>query len=345
MNVTSIVLAGGKSTRLGRNKALDTINGKSLIESIIQRLRPLTRQLLVVTSRERSNLLAIGKADILVDLYPDKGPLGGIYTGLLASRSPRSVVVACDMPFLNQTLLRYMIQISASFDLVIPRLNNIVEPLHAVYSRDCLDHIEHLLKLDRLSVLELLTLINVKYVEAEAINRFDPKHLSFFNINTEDDLEKARKLVNEGDSHDKYSCGSEALPIRHAVTIFLESENEILILLRSEYVSTNKRRWAGISGLVDVGRTADEQALVEIEEETNIPKEQVELIKKGKPILVTHEDIGFHTWVHPYLFQVKDRDRISLNWEHEETRWIKPGDMDNYETAPKLEEMLITVLS
>ncbi len=194
MNVTSIVLAGGKNTRLGRNKALETIDGKSLIENVVERLKPLTRQLLIVTSRERSNFLAIGNADILVDLYPDKGPLGGLYTGLLASRSPRSVVVACDMPFLNQALLSYMIQISASFDLVVPRLNNMVEPLHAVYSKDCLAPMERLLKMSRLSLLQLLNLVRVRYVDTKEINRFDPKHLSFFNVNTEYDLEKARKL-------------------------------------------------------------------------------------------------------------------------------------------------------
>ena len=195
MKVTSAVLAGGKNRRMGRNKALETIGGKTLIEYVIKRLRPLTSQLLVVTSRERPNLLAAGKVEILVDLYSDKGPLGGLYTGLLASRSPRSIVVACDMPFLNRALLSYMMQISAGFDIVVPRLYNMVEPLHAVYSKECLAPIEHLLKMGRLSVLELLTLVNVRYVEAEEINRFDPEHLSFFNINTEDNLEKARKLM------------------------------------------------------------------------------------------------------------------------------------------------------
>lgn len=345
MKVTSIIVAGGKSTRLGRTKALEIIDGKSLIKRIVERLKPLTSQILIVTSPEQSGLSIVGKPEILVDLFPGKGPLGGLYTGLLASRSPRSVVVACDMPFLNQDLLSYMVQISASFDLVLPRLNNMVEPLHAVYSKDCLGPLEHLLKLGSLSLLELLTLINVRYVEAEEINRFDPEHLSFFNVNTEDDLDNARKLAKEGDSHDKYSRGSEVLRKRQAITVFLESKNEIPLLLRSDYVGTNKRRWAGISGSVDDGRTADEQALVEIEEETSVPREQVALIRKGKPILITHEDIGLQTLVHPYLFRVKDRDMIRINWEHEETRWIKPGDMDNYETVPKLKETLAEVLS
>jgi len=343
MKVTAIVLAGGKNTRLGRSKALETIDGKTLIEYVVKRLKPLTSQLLIVTSREQSNLLAVGKAEILVDLYPDKGPLGGLYTGLLASRSPRSVVVACDMPFLNRALLSYMTQISASFDLVIPRLNNMVEPLHAVYSKDCLAPIEHLLKLGRLSVLELLTLVNVRYVEAEEINRFDPEHLSFFNVNIEDDLEKARKLVRE--IAIKYSCGSEVLRERHAVTIFLESENEILILLRSEYVSTYKGRWAGISGSIDDGRTADEQALVEIEEETSVSRGQVKLIRKGKPLLIADEALHLTKVVHPYLFHINDRSQIKTDWEHKKIRWIKPRDIDNYETMPKLKETLAKVLS
>ncbi len=345
MKVTSIVLAGGKNRRIGRNKALETIGGKTLIEYVVKRLRPLTSQILIVTSREQSNLLAVGKAEILVDLHPDKGPLGGLYTGLLASQSPHSLAVACDMPFLNRALLSYMMQISASFDLVVPRLNNMVEPLHAVYSKNCLAPIEHLLKLGRLSVLELLTLVNVRCVEAEEINRFDPEHLSFFNVNTEDDLEKARKLVQKGDSHDKYSCGSEALRERHAVTIFLESENEILILLRSEYVGTYKGRWAGISGSIDDGRTADEQALVEIEEETSVSRGQVELIKKGNPILIADKALSLTKVVHPYLFHINDRSPIKTNWEHKEIRWIKPGDIDSYETMPKLKETLAKVLS
>ncbi len=194
MKVTSIILAGGKNRRMGRNKALETIGGKTLIEYVIKGLRPLTSQLVIVTSREQSNLLAVRKAEILVDLCPNKGPLGGLYTGLLASRSPCSVVVACDMPFLNQALLSYMIRISPSFDLVVPRLNNMVEPLHAVYSKDCLVPIERLLKMGKLSLLQLLNLVKVRYVDSEEINRFDPEHLSFFNVNTEYDLEKARKL-------------------------------------------------------------------------------------------------------------------------------------------------------
>jgi len=123
--------------------------------------------------------------------------LVGIYTGLTASDSFYNLVVACDMPFLNRGLLQYMIQIADSFDVVVPRLGNMVEPLHAVYSKNCLAPAESLLKQGNLSVYQLFPLVKVRYVEAEEIDRFDPQHLSFFNINTEADLETARKLAGE----------------------------------------------------------------------------------------------------------------------------------------------------
>ncbi len=195
--MTSIVLAGGKNRRLARNKAQEIIDGKSLIEHVTERLKPLTSHILIVTSKEQPGLLVACKAEILVDLYPNKGPLGGIYTGLLAARSSHSLVVACDMPFLNTELLRYMVEFSANFDLVIPRVGNFVEPLHAVYTKSCLAPIEYMIKQGKLSILDLLSLVQARFLEAKEIDSFDPKHLSFFNINAEADLEMARQLAEE----------------------------------------------------------------------------------------------------------------------------------------------------
>jgi len=131
----------------------------------------------------------------MTDSYPGKGPLGGIYTGLAASTSFYNLVVASDMPFLNQALLRYMIQLSANFDLVVPRLGNLAEPLHAVYAKSCLAPIEQMIKQDKLRVNQLFRLVKTRYVETEEIERFDPEHLSFFNVNTKADLAMARKLA------------------------------------------------------------------------------------------------------------------------------------------------------
>ena len=87
--------------------------------------------------------------------------------------------------------------------MVIPRLGNMVEPLHAVYSKGCLAPIECLLKQGNLSIRELFTLVKVRYVGAAEIDRFDPKHLSFFNVNTEADLETAREIARGDMSNDK----------------------------------------------------------------------------------------------------------------------------------------------
>jgi len=198
MEATSIVLAGGKNLRLGRYKALETVCGKTLIERVVERLRLLTDRILIVTSQEQPPLTVTG-VEVLIDIYPGKGPLGGIYTGLLASRSLYSVVAACDMPFLNTELLRYMIELSPDFDIVIPRLGEeMVEPLHAIYSRSCLDNIKTQLERNQLRINSLLNAVRVRYVERAECQRFDPQLLSFFNINCQSDLDRANMLATEG---------------------------------------------------------------------------------------------------------------------------------------------------
>jgi 8-oxo-dGTP diphosphatase len=129
---------------------------------------------------------------------------------------------------------------------------------------------------------------------------------------------------------------------KKVVTCFLESEGEILILRRSGEVGSYRGSWAGVSGYIE--STADEQALTEIEEETNLKRDEVELIKKGEPLAVEDEGLGIRWLVHPYLFRIKDRDKIRIDWEHKEAKWIKPGDIERYQTVPKLKEALSRVL-
>jgi molybdopterin-guanine dinucleotide biosynthesis protein A len=197
LDISCIVLAGGKGLRLGRDKALEIVGDKSLLQRVVSNLSLFNRDIIIVTAvgQSLSQLVNYSKSRIVPDAYPGKGALGGICTGLTASDSFYNLVVACDMPFLNHDLLRYMIQLSPSFDVVVPRLGDMVEPLHAVYSKNCLASAESLLKQGNLSITKLFTLVRVRYVGAEEIDRFDPKHLSFFNINTEADLNRARELV------------------------------------------------------------------------------------------------------------------------------------------------------
>ena len=198
MKVTSIVLAGGKNLRLGRSKALETIDGTSLIERVVERLRPLTKQMLIIASGEQSDLPAMSQVEILTDIYPNKGPLGGIYTGLMASQSSHSIAVACDMPFLNIELLRYMIKLSSDFDAVVPRLGErMLESLHAIYSKSCLNSMKTRLEHDQLGVYSFLKTVRVRYIERAECQRLDPQLLSFFNINYQSDLDRAIMLARK----------------------------------------------------------------------------------------------------------------------------------------------------
>jgi len=125
------------------------------------------------------------------------------------------------------------------------------------------------------------------------------------------------------------------------VTCFLESNGEILLLRRSERVGSYQGRWAGVSGYIET--TPDEQALVEIEEETSLSGEDLHLVRKGEPLPVEDTQFGVRWLVHPYLFHIKDRNKIQIDWEHKEVRWIAPGDIDNYQTVPMLGETLARV--
>lgn len=205
MAISGIVLAGGKGLRLRRDKALEAVGDKSLLERVISTLNLFQGDIIIVVSREQSLPRSIDypKLRIVADAYPGKGALGGIYTGLVASGSLHNIVVACDMPFLNRDLLNYMVQLAPGYDVVVPRLGRMVEPLHAVYSKNCLTAIEPLLKQYNLSISQLFAMVRARYVEAEEIDRFDPQHLSFFNINTEADLKRARELLKEEKVDDK----------------------------------------------------------------------------------------------------------------------------------------------
>ena len=123
--------------------------------------------------------------------------MGGVYTGLASTTAFYNLVVACDMPFLNPELLGYLVNLAPNYDAVVPVIDNIPQPLHAVYSKKCLVPMEQLLQQNKLKLRGVFSLVNTRYVTASETNRFDPEHLSFFNINTRADLTKAKALINE----------------------------------------------------------------------------------------------------------------------------------------------------
>lgn len=194
--MTSIVLAGGKSSRLGRNKALQVLDGKSLIQRVVDRLSVLSTEFIIVTADGASiPCSSLVPVKTVSDACAGWGPLVGLYSGLAASTCQRAVVVGCDMPFLNADLLRYMSQISSAFDVVVPRIEDKVEPLFAVYSRTCIPAIRELLEREELRINRLFRMVKVRYVGEAEIDVFDPEHLSFFNVNSNADLIRAREIA------------------------------------------------------------------------------------------------------------------------------------------------------
>ena len=194
--VSAIVLAGGLSKRLGRDKALLEVQGQPLMARTVEKLAALSDDLLIVTS-DPARYAPLGlPARLISDEQPGVGSLMGIYSGLRAARHTHALAVACDMPFLNLPLLRYMVPLADSYDVVIPRLGGFTEPLHAIYGKSCLPFMAGLLEQGRRRIIAFFDQVRVRYVEQNEIERFDPRLLSFVNVNTLGDWEKVQELLS-----------------------------------------------------------------------------------------------------------------------------------------------------
>ena len=124
----------------------------------------------------------------------------------------------------------------------------------------------------------------------------------------------------------------------HVVTCFLEQGGKIPLFRRSQRVGTYRGKWAGISGYVEAGNTPFEQALKEMREEARLDREDIELVKEGEPLEVIDEQLERKWIVHPYRFRLSNPDKIEIDWDHTELKWIDPEDIGRYETVPKLVE-------
>jgi molybdopterin-guanine dinucleotide biosynthesis protein A len=194
-----VVLAGGKSRRMGAaaprsGKALMRFDKKSLIETVISRLRPLFRRV-IICSATGTDFPGLN-AEEVADIYKDYGSIAGLHAGLSAAGSDGAFAVACDMPFVNLELVKLLVTRADNFNVVVPRLApDKLEPLHAFYSKACLPYIETLLQERRLRIFDFFTETEVCYVELDEIKRIDPELRSFLNLNTPEDLARARRLL------------------------------------------------------------------------------------------------------------------------------------------------------
>ena len=143
-------------------------------------------------------------------------------------------------------------------------------------------------------------------------------------------------------SQQQSDSSQSSLRPTHVVTCFLlrfdGSEPRLLIVRRSQRVGSYHGRWAGVSGFVEKDTTPDEQAYTEIREETGLQREQVHMLRRGAVVEYEDAEIGRHWYIHPFLFEVTAPDAIRLDWEATELRWIRPSELESYETVPRLAE-------
>lgn len=189
--LTLAILAGGEGRRFGGDKALAELWGQPLLSHLLDRLAGLSAETLIVTNRPAD--YAQFNQRLVGDLLPGRGVLGGLYTALHYAACPWVLCLACDMPLVNRTLLEYLLTLRDGVDAVLPRLNGRAEPLHAAWSRACLEPVRAALERGDRRAISFLPAVRVRYVDEAEIDAVDPAHLSFLNINTLDQLEEVAK--------------------------------------------------------------------------------------------------------------------------------------------------------
>lgn len=193
--ITAAILAGGRARRLGgRSKGALPIGQLRIADRQLAVLRELTDRLIIVTDR-REPYEALG-LPIVADLVPGKGPLGGLYTAVLTSPTEHTLVVACDMPFLDARFLEHLVSRAAGVDVAVPRTPDGLQPLCAVYARTCAGAIRRCLDAGMLNLTGFLTDVRVCELPPEEIAPFDPANLLFANVNTPEDYAHAVEAMN-----------------------------------------------------------------------------------------------------------------------------------------------------
>lgn len=198
-NFSLAIIAGGQSRRMGRDKAFVELGGKALIERVIERSADLGQTETILITNKPTDFAHLS-LPMYHDLLPGKGSLGGIYTALVQAQSPDVLALACDMPFVNTELLRYMLdQIRADIDIVVPRVDGYPQGLHAIYKKICIEPIAEQLAADRLKIIRFYDRMRVRYLDETDYAAFDPQGRSFANINTPEELAKAKRLLSPTD--------------------------------------------------------------------------------------------------------------------------------------------------
>lgn len=190
-NITGIILAGGKSSRMGSDKGIVNLNGKKFVEHILEALLPNVNEVMIIANNDNYNYLGY---KVINDKIKDCGPLGGIYTGLMDSKTENNIVVSCDIPFINSNLVKYIIENTSNADITVPIYKGNIEPLCAVYTKRTSDQIYNLIMNKDLKIQNIFKYFITKELYITKIQKFYTDKL-FVNINTPEELKQQKELA------------------------------------------------------------------------------------------------------------------------------------------------------
>lgn len=183
--VTAVVLAGGRSIRMGRNKALLKLGNKTMIERVVEPLQTIFENIIIVTNmpKEYSMLKKVKFVSDCVDME-EKNSLVGLYSGLIESKTDHVFVIACDMPFINTKLSEYMVDLLQDEDVIIPFVDGHYQPLYAIYGKRCIPEFEKLFQRRWYKIIDAFQDLKIRKITKEEILELDSSMLCFENINT-----------------------------------------------------------------------------------------------------------------------------------------------------------------
>jgi len=194
---TGIILAGGESKRLNSlDKSNLFVGDKRIIEHLMIVFEKLFSEIILVSNQPTAFLE--WDAMVVKDLYATRSSLTGIHSGLFYTKTEHAFIAACDTPFLKMDLVKTIVQhVDHRIDVVVPKTALGIEPLCAVYSRRCLQAVQNSLEHNKLKIRKFFNKLKVKEIPESVLRKTDPDLVSFFNINTPDDLENANRMINE----------------------------------------------------------------------------------------------------------------------------------------------------
>jgi len=171
---------------MGENKAFIKVDGLPIIKRIYDLFKELFQEVIIVTNQKE--IFRNFDSTIYEDLLPNKGVLGGLYTGIFFSTYHYAFCVACDMPFVKKALVQYLIKNIGDEDVIVPRTRDGLQPLHAIYSKNCLGAIERSIEEGKFKIVDFYNMVKVKIVEENNFVSLDPLRESFINVNTPEEL-------------------------------------------------------------------------------------------------------------------------------------------------------------